>query len=76
MYLGQSVCSKYSKAVSSSWNGWREMIDMAESPTKIQPAALGCDESEERFQEALRTVGRQKPKGKVSERRKPTGGSR
>jgi hypothetical protein len=26
---------------------------------------LGCDESEEWFQEALRTVGRQKPKGKV-----------
>jgi hypothetical protein len=37
---------------------------------------LGCDESEERFQEALRAVAKQKPKGKASEKRKPTGESR
>jgi len=27
---------------------------------------LGCDESEERFQEALRTVAKQKPKSKLT----------
>ena len=30
---------------------------------------LGCDESEERFQEALRTVAKQKPKASKSDRK-------
>jgi hypothetical protein len=44
----------------------------ATAPDKTQVAAfrraareLGCDESEERFQEALRTVAKQKPKPKL-----------
>lgn len=35
---------------------------------------LGCDESEERFQEALRILGKSHPKSKLRTKRKPRGG--